>query len=172
MRKLLDSPPPPAPPNVPQLSRLKGQMLNARGLLKAHTEEAQCAQCHRKIDPIGFGLENFDAAGAWRSTERVEKVVKKKVTKRKQMKIDASGQLPQGEPFADYFEMRDQIAKKAEDFERGFTEAVIEYALGRPYGFSDESLRERILKRADAKGGGMREILIALVLSKPFKTKK
>ena len=172
MRKLLDSPPPPAPPNVPQLSRLKGQMLNARGILKAHTEEAQCAQCHRKIDPIGFGLENFDAAGAWRSTERVEKVVKKKVTKRKQMKIDASGQLPQGEPFADYFEMRDQIAKKAEDFERGFTEAVIEYALGRPYGFSDESLRERILKRADAKGGGMREILIALVLSKPFKTKK
>jgi len=63
LRKLLNDPPPPAPPNVPQLSRLSGKPLSPRERLVAHQEQPQCAQCHRKIDPIGFGLENFDAIG-------------------------------------------------------------------------------------------------------------
>ena len=96
----------------------------------------------------------------------------KKVKKKKEIQIDARGTLPDGAVFANYFEMRDQIAKQDGAFERGFAEALIEYGLGRPYGFSDESLRERILKRADAKNGEMREFIIALIQSKPFRTKK
>ena len=66
LRHLLQDPPPPAPPNVPQISRLADKPLTTRERLAAHMEEAQCASCHRKIDPIGFGLENFDAALAAR----------------------------------------------------------------------------------------------------------
>ena len=69
LRHLLHSPPPPAPANVPQLSRLDDKPLTKRQKLAAHMEEAQCASCHRKIDPIGFGLENFNATGKWRSKE-------------------------------------------------------------------------------------------------------
>ncbi len=172
MRKLLDDPPPPAPANVPQISRLSGQLLSPREMQKAHMEEAQCAQCHRKIDPIGFGLQNFDAAGIWRDTLELKKVVKKKVRQKKVIPIDASGQLPNREAFADYYGLRDRLAEQSDVFARGFTESLIEYGLGRPYGFSDESLRERILKQAAAKDGEMRQFIHALIQSKPFRTKK
>jgi hypothetical protein len=69
LRKLLNTPPPPAPANVPQLARLAGKLLTTRERALAHQEFPQCASCHRKIDPIGFGLENFDAAGLWRSED-------------------------------------------------------------------------------------------------------
>ncbi len=175
MRTILNDPPPPAPPNVPQLSRLEGQQLSARELQMAHMEEAQCAQCHNKIDPIGFGLENFNAVGLWRESEEMQHVVKKKVKKTKEAAmdtIDASGSLPSGEEFTDFFSLRDAVAAKKSEFETGFAEHLIEYALGRPYGFSDERLREQLLNRADAKGGEMREFIIALIQSKAFRTKK
>ena len=68
-----NDPPPPAPANVPQLSRLEGQLLTTRERIRAHQEQPQCASCHRKIDPIGFGLENFDAVGQWRTEDTYEK---------------------------------------------------------------------------------------------------
>ena len=173
MRKLLNDPPPPAPANVPQLSRLQGELLSPREMQNAHMEEAQCAQCHRKIDPIGYGLENFDAAGKWRETMVLQRAGKKKgAKKRKVIDIDAHGQLPSGVAFQNFAELRDSIASESNAFERSFTEALIEYSLGRPYGFSDESLRERILKRARSKDGEVREFIHALVQSKPFRTKK
>ena len=103
LRHILNDPPPPAPPNVPQLSRLADKPLTKREKLAAHMEEAQCASCHRKIDPIGFGLENFDAAGKWRLVEGKG---------RHEHKIDPSGALHKGPAFADYFELRDIIAVK------------------------------------------------------------
>jgi hypothetical protein len=69
LRKLLNDPPPPAPANIPQIARLAGQALTTQERLQAHQEEAQCASCHRRIDPIGMGLENFDAVGAWRNED-------------------------------------------------------------------------------------------------------
>jgi hypothetical protein len=174
MRSILNNPPPPAPANVPQLSRLEGTMLSARELQQAHMEEAQCAQCHNKIDPIGFGLENFNAVGLWREVEEMKQPVKKnkKEAKTKETPIDASGSLRSGEKFADFFTLRDAISTKKTEFAAGFAEHLIEYALGRPYGFSDEALRERMLNRADAKGGEMREFLLTLIQSKAFRTKK
>ena len=58
LRKLLNDPPPPAPANIPQIARLAGRLLTTEERLQAHQEEAQCASCHRRIDPIGMGLEN------------------------------------------------------------------------------------------------------------------
>ncbi|MFN0075641.1 MAG: DUF1592 domain-containing protein, partial [Prosthecobacter sp.] len=115
LRKLLHNPPPPAPPNVPQLTRLENKLLNTRERLAAHTEEAQCAQCHRKIDFIGFGLENFNAAGKWRTEETFEK----RGVGKKTWSIDPSGQFYNGPAFQDYFQLRDLIADKSEDFARG-----------------------------------------------------
>ena len=167
LRKLLHNPPPPAPPNVPQITRLENKLLNTRERLLAHQEEPQCLQCHRKIDFIGFGLENFNAAGKWRTEETFEK----RGVGKKTWPIDPSGQFYNGPTFQDYFQLRDLIAAKSEDFVRSFTEALIEYALGRPYGFTDAALADDIVKRAKAKGFAIREVIVALVSSREFMTK-
>ncbi|MDF1861730.1 MAG: DUF1592 domain-containing protein, partial [Verrucomicrobiales bacterium] len=163
LRHLLNDPPPPAPPNVPQLSRLAEEPLNTRQKLAAHMEEAQCASCHRKIDPIGFGLENFDAAGKWRTEEHHSKKLK--------WEIDPSGAFHNGPEFADYFEMRDLIADREPDFARGFAEHLIGYGLGRPFGFTDEDLAEEIVAAAKKDDYTVGAFVHALVLSEPFRKK-
>ena len=159
---------------MPQLSRLDGKPLTKRQKLAAHMEEAQCASCHRKIDPIGFGLENFNAAGKWRSKEHRYTRNRKgqMVPSRTGTPIDASGQFHDGPAFADFFELRELIAAKhQEDFARGFTEALIEYGLGRPFGFTDEDLASEILAASKGKQYSIREFIHALVQSKPFQSK-
>ena len=96
LRHLLNDPPPPAPPNVPQISRLTDQVLTTRERLLVHQEKSQCASCHRKIDPIGFGLENFNAAGKWRTEDsyQVRDERAKAVGKRKIWTIDAIRSIP------------------------------------------------------------------------------
>ena len=171
MRYLLNDPPPPAPPNVPQLSRLGEKPITTRERLRAHQEEAQCASCHRKIDPIGFGLENFDAAGKWRTTE-VHRIKTRRNWKTiKTWKIDTSGAFHNGPTFANYFELRNRIAEREPDFARGFTEALISYALGRPFGFTDEDLAKQILTDAKAKQHSISEFIQSLVLSQTFRKK-
>ena len=164
LRKLLHDPPPPAPKNVPQLSRLENKILTARERIIAHQEEPQCAQCHRKIDPIGFGLENFNAAGKWRTDETYEK----RGVGKKTWQIDPSGAFHNGPAFKDYFELRDLIAARPERFARGFTEHLIEYALGRPFGFLDEPLADEIVMRANEKNFAITEFIHALAASREF----
>ena len=171
LRYLLNDPSPPAPPNVPQLSRLADKPLTVREKLSAHQEEAQCASCHRKIDPIGFGLENFDAAGKWRTTGVNRIKAGRNWKTNKTWEIDASGAFHKGPAFADYFELRDRVAEREPDFARGFTEALISYSLGRPFGFTDEDLANEILTAAKARQYSVSEFIQALVLSNTFRTK-
>jgi hypothetical protein len=173
LRYLLNDPSPPAPPNVPQLSRLADKPLSTRERLRAHQEEAQCASCHRKIDPIGFGLENFDAAGKWRTEEhQFTKNRKGRIQlSRTATPIDTSGKFHNGSTFANYFELRDRIAEREEDFARGFTEALISYSLGRPFGFTDEKLAQEILAAAKARQYSVSALVQALVLSEAFRQK-
>ncbi len=171
LRHLLNDPPPPAPANVPQLSRLAAEPLTTREKLAAHMEEAQCASCHRKIDPIGFGLENFDAAGKWRTTNTHRVKSGKNWKKGKTWEIDTSGSFHDGPEFANYNEMRDLIAAREEDFARGFTEHLTAYALGRPFGFSDEDLADEIMNAAKTGDFAVSEFVQALVLSEPFHRK-
>ena len=171
LRYLLNDPSPPAPPNVPQLSRLADKPLTVREKLSAHQEEAQCASCHRKIDPIGFGLENFDAAGKWRTTGVNRTKAGRNWKTNKTWEIDASGAFHKGPAFADYFELRDRVAEREPDFARGFTEALISYSLGRPFGFTDEGLALEILATARKEQYSVSEFVHALVQSKTFITK-
>ncbi len=164
LRKLLHNPPPPAPPNVPQLERLATKPISPRDRLLVHQEQPQCLQCHRKIDPIGFGLENFNAAGKWRDIDHDLKT-------KKDWPIDPAGQLFNGPAFKTYFDLRDLIAARSENFAQGFTESLIEYALGRPYGFTDAELATTIVKQAGAKNFTIREFIVALVSSPQFQRK-
>ncbi len=174
LRKLLHDPPPPAPANVPAITRLAGKVLTTHERLLAHQEDAQCASCHRKIDPIGYGLENFDAAGQWRtedSYQATDASGKPDPKTKKTWTIEAAAQFHKGAAFKDYFEMRDIIASKADAFARGFSEALIEYALGRPVGFRDEPLITGMLKQSGDKNLAIREFIHALVSSQEFQTK-
>lgn len=165
LRKLLNDPPPPAPPNVPQLNRLAGKPLSTRERIAQHQEDAQCTQCHRKIDPIGFGLENFDAAGKWRTVDLRPDVPPEK------RQIDPSGAFFKGAPFRNVYELRDLIAARPEKFAHGFTEALIEYGLGRPFGFSDQDLADEIVNWTKKNGFSLPEFIQALVASKAFHSK-
>ncbi|MDF1812215.1 MAG: DUF1592 domain-containing protein [Verrucomicrobiales bacterium] len=179
LRHLLNDPPPPAPANVPMLTRFAGQALSARALEKAHQEQPQCAQCHEKIDPIGFGMENFTAAGLWRDMEAVELPVpegdekkrKKAAPQFKEFEIDPSGKLPRGETFSDYYELRDKIMGYSDSFSRGFTEHLIAYALGRPYCISDHNLATDIGEQAAGEGNVIPAFIHALVQSESFRKK-
>lgn len=174
MRRLLNAPPPPAPANVPQLSRLEGKALPARELVAAHMEEAQCAQCHRKIDPIGFGLENFNAAGLWRTEELLATTKGKKQKAKGEPEgfpIDPKGQLPDGTAFKDFFGLRDAIATRTDVFTRGLTEALIEYAMGRPFGFVDEDLAHGLVTASKKNDYQFRQIIQSLVASEAFHKK-
>jgi hypothetical protein len=167
LRKLLHDPPPPAPPNVPQISRLEGKLLTTRERLAAHREEPQCASCHRKIDPIGFGLENFNAAGKWRTKDSYEK----RGVGKKEWEIDPAAAFHRGPAFSNYFELRDIVASRADAFARGLTEALIEYSLGRPFGFTDESLANAMVTRAKSRDFALREFIRALVSGEEFQRK-
>jgi len=86
--------------------------------------------------------------------------------------IDSSGKFHAGPEFADFFELRELIAKwKREEFARGFTEALIEYGLGRPFGFTDKDLADEIMAAAKEEGFNVSGFVHALVRSKPFQIK-
>lgn len=174
LRKLLHDPPPPAPANVPAITRLAGKVLTTHERLLAHQEDPQCASCHRKIDPVGFGLENFDAAGQWRTEDSymaVDANGKADPNSKKTWTIEAADALYKGPTFKDFFGLRDIIASKSDAFARSFSEALIEFALGRPLGFRDEPLVDEMVQQAGKKNLAMREFIHALVASKEFHTK-
>jgi hypothetical protein len=166
LRKLLHDPPPPAPPNVPQLSRFDGKPLSVRERLRMHQEQPQCGSCHRRIDPIGFGLENFDAAGRWRTRDASVK----EAAATQAGEIDASGAFHGGPAFADFFELRHIVGGRIDAFATGFTESLLEYALGRPVGFSDDPLVRRIVAEAASEDYSVRAFIEAVVRSEAFRT--
>ncbi|QDT60385.1 F5/8 type C domain protein [Stieleria bergensis] len=174
LRKLLNNPPPPAPANVPAISRLQDQLVNVRDRLSIHQEEAQCASCHRKIDPIGLGLENFDAVGLWRTKAQFTATTgdgDDAKTETIEWKIDPSGQLHKGPKFKDYLELRRIIASHSDEFARGFATALAEYGMGRTIGFSDSNLVESIVADAKQDDYAIRSFIHALVQSQTFQYK-
>ena len=116
---LLNAPPPEPPADVPNLDESKiGTAASMREQLEEHRKNAICASCHRRMDPLGFGLENFDAVGAWRTTEG-------------KFPIDASGQLPDGRRFTGPDELRTILSADRDAFARAITSKLMTYALGR-----------------------------------------
>lgn len=180
LRHVLDDPPPPAPANVPQLPHSgKDSVKSARKLLAMHTNAPQCAQCHQKIDPIGWGMQNFNASGRWQETEPVMVASKGNWRKKEnphlpiwdELKINARGNLPNGKKFKNFFELREAIAKEGRVFSEKYAKDMIAFGLGRPYSFTDEPLLNEMMQYAARTKNRASSYIIALVRSKQFRTK-
>jgi len=156
LENLLGYSPPPPPPDVPEIeSDIRGAK-TIREQLALHRSVETCADCHRKIDPLGFALENFDATGGWRRQYE------------NSLTIDASGTLPNGDRFETVPQFRSLIAKRSDVFTRCLTEKLMTYALGRELDPRDRPVIDSILEQLEEKGGGLRDLIEAIVLADTF----
>jgi hypothetical protein len=118
LENLLNAPPPAPPPGVPPLDDTKSQTGTLRQQMEEHRKSAACSSCHSRMDPLGFGLENFSAIGAWRTEDG-------------KFPVDASGELPDGRSFKTPAELKSLLKADRDAFVRGLTEKLLIYALGR-----------------------------------------
>jgi len=134
LEEILGTPPPPPPPDVGELpEEANTGVLSFRDLLAVHRDNPACMSCHMKMDPIGLGLENFDAIGRWRNTYEKDT-------------IDASGVLASGEPFEGPNELKHILLEKKETFARNLSEKMFTYAIGRSIQFVDEPALQKLQK--------------------------
>ncbi len=159
---ILGAPPPPPPPDVPSLDETKappGKELTLRERLDLHRSKPDCMGCHSKIDPLGFGLENFDAIGRWRDVEAGRPV-------------DASGVLPSGRKFQGPVELKKLILEKRDDFTRTTAENLLIYALGRGLQLEDECVVRDAVKAAAAGEYRFSTLVLTIVRSHPFRHRR
>ena len=160
LENLLAAPPPPPPPNVPELPT-SGEALTGtlRQRMEQHRANPSCAACHRLMDPLGFGLENFDAIGAWRSEDGGAPV-------------DPSGELPDGRRFAGPAELRQVLVARRGEFRRCLTEKLFTYALGRGVEYYDACAVERIAAATEAGGDRFVAMVAGIVTSAAFRERE
>ena len=159
LEKLLGTPVPPPPPDVPSLPEpKKGEELPVREMLAMHRDSPACSACHNLMDPIGLGLENFDWMGRWRDQHADGRPV------------DASGSLPTGETFDGPAELRALLLERKEDFARQLVSRTLGYAVGRGRQDGDQCTIEGILDKLEADGYRARTLIREVVLSAPFRS--
>jgi hypothetical protein len=165
--RILGTPIPPPPENVPAVEPDIRGAKTIRDQLQLHLADTSCAGCHYKIDPPGYALENFDAAGQWRSHyTAVEKGRSKRGAE-----IDASFTLPDGREFGDFDEFRELVAARPEPIARNFAEKLIVYGTGAPIAFADRAVVADLVERTADRGYGLRSLLHQVVASPIFLSK-
>lgn len=150
---------PPAPPNVPALEKQdqkKVANLTLRQRTELHRTNAVCNNCHKILDPIGFGLENFDAIGRWRDKDESGGP------------IDAVGELPGGKRFSSPKELKALIAARETDLTRNLTEKLLAYALCRQLDGYDHIIVDQMLQTIAKDGHKMQTLISEIVTSYPF----
>ena len=169
LENILASPTPPPPPNVTPLEEVEQPRPNAttRELLELHRQDPTCINCHKKIDPIGFSLEQYDAVGRWRSHEHTL-VDEKRV---RTHPVDTIGQLPGGKPFKGLPGLKKILLQDADKFRRCLVEKVLVYALDREVNFTDNTLIDQLVHEMSSKDDSMHTLIHALVQSETFRTK-
>ncbi len=163
MQQILNSHAPPPPPNVPALDDKKDgdkKDLTLRQRLEKHRADPTCASCHARIDPLGFGLENYDLMGAWRTRDEFGQPV------------DASGSLINGEKFTGAAELRKVLMARKGEFSRGFAGRLLSYALGRGLEYYDRPALNELMTRLDKNGYRMQPLIIGIAQSFPFRFKR
>lgn len=160
MEEILGTPPLPPPPNVSTQSvERREHGLTFRQQLEQHRKDPNCAGCHARMDPLGFGLENFDAIGAWRTEERGAPV-------------DASGQLVSGEKFVGPAELKQQLLVRKDEFTRNLTEKMLAYALGRGLEAPDWWPVRQIARAVAKDGYRAQTLVIEITKSFPFQYRR
>lgn len=163
LENLLGTPAPPAPPNVPTLEEAKkggSRSMTMREAMVLHREKPLCASCHARMDPIGLGLENFNALGQWRDQENGKP-------------IDTAGQLITGEKFNNVAELSKILAtSRRMDFYRCLAEKLLTYALGRGPEYFDSPTIDHLAEKLDRDGGKLKILLYGIVESAPFQKRR
>ncbi|MBG89751.1 MAG: hypothetical protein CMO80_23020 [Verrucomicrobiales bacterium] len=160
LENIMGTPPPPPPKAVPALTPDTRGTTTPRELLSAHTKEISCAGCHRKIDPVGFVLENFDPVGRWRDEWPGIK-----------QRIDASSMLHDGTKIRDIVDFKAWLLKNIDQFSQCLAEKLMTYATGRIPNYSERKEIAAIVKTNRENGNGFRDLLLALIESESFRTK-
>ncbi|MCB1092664.1 MAG: DUF1588 domain-containing protein, partial [Verrucomicrobiae bacterium] len=161
LENILGTPAPPPPDNVPPIDPDVRGTTSIRDRLTKHRESAACFECHQKIDPLGFALENFDPIGAWRTHYPAGK--------KQGPPVDASGELPGGKSFHDIVEFKQLLLDRKDLFTRFLTERLLTYATGRRMEALDRPEIDRIVAELEAKGLGMRDLLDLVIQSETFR---
>lgn len=150
---------PPPPPDVPELDAQEAtsvEGLTLRERTELHTTDPVCANCHKVLDPIGFGLENFDAIGRWREKNEAG------------VAIDSAGELPDGTAFSSPAELKRFLVGREADLARNFTERLMAHALGRQLEGYDEIVVDRLMTRIAKDDYRVRTIITEVIASYLF----
>lgn len=157
LEEVLGSKVPTPPPNVPSLEEqpTTEKMLTLRERLEVHRQKPECASCHNRMDPLGFGLENFDAIGRWRMEDNGQPV-------------DTAGKLPSGESFSGPEELKQVLLKRSGEFQRHFVRKLLGFALGRELNKFDNCIVDECLKKLQSNEGRAAVLIEEIALSYPF----
>jgi hypothetical protein len=160
LENLLNAPVPPPPPNVPPLDETTvGTAMSLRQQMEEHRANAVCASCHARMDPIGFGLENFDAIGRWRAEDG-------------SFPIDASGKLPDGKSFNGPDELKNILMQNKDAFAQCMTEKMLTYALGRGLETYDGPVVRSIVAQVARDNYRISSMVLEIADSLPFQQRK
>jgi hypothetical protein len=162
MEKLLHDKPAAPPPNVPELGAATDKPATNRQMVELHQRRAVCSSCHKKMDVIGFGLENFDTIGKWRDTEAVG---------RKKIPIEPGGTLPGGAAFSDVKGLKTVLLEEDDRLAQELVESMLAYGLGRTIEFSDADAVATILNHLKRDDYRLRAMVHEVAGSTLFRTK-
>lgn len=156
MENLLGTPPPPPPDDVPSLNDANiGTEVSLRERLEQHRKDPSCSPCHLLMDPLGFGLENYDAVGVWRTHDG-------------KFPIETSGTLPGGQSFTGSKGLKEILRGKSDVFVHNVTEKLLTYSLGRGLERFDRPTVEAISRQVADNGYKFSALVMGVVNSKPF----
>jgi hypothetical protein len=159
LEQLLGERVPPPPPDVPKLDAQEPKRvenLTLRQRTELHTKDPVCANCHRMLDPVGFGLENFDAIGRWRVKNEAGAT------------IDSAGKLPAGEAFSNPAELKRLLAGRESDLARNLAERLMAHALGRQLEGYDEVVIDQLMARIGGDEYRVRTMITEVIASYLF----
>ncbi|MFN9984702.1 MAG: DUF1588 domain-containing protein, partial [Pirellula sp.] len=156
LEELLGAKVPPPPPNVPSLDEGGSTATTAslRERLELHRQKPECASCHQRMDPLGFGLENYDAIGRWRNEDSG-------------VAIDASGTLPSGESFSGPAELKKLLMVRKDEFQLHAVRKLVGFALGRDLNKFDQCIIDTSMRRMSEENRAD-VILEEILFSYPF----
>lgn len=160
LEQILGEPPPPPPPNVPELEQQKDKLTGTlRQRMEQHRANPACAGCHAKMDQLGFAFENFDAVGAWRTSDEGSP-------------IDPSGVLPSGASFRGPAELRKILLADKDKFARCLAEKMLTFALGRGLEYYDDRSIDRVVANLKKNDYKFSVLCAEIVRSDPFRLRR
>jgi len=159
LENILGTPPSPPPPDVPPLDPDARGAKSIREQLEKHRSIASCYDCHAKIDPLGFALENFDAIGNWRTKYDGSTL------------IDSAGELPSGQKFNDVDGFKKILVERRQQFVTALTTKMLSYATGRRATPTDRPQIQRLATQLAERGDGMRDLVELIATSDAFRSK-